>query len=64
MWQTSIDILLTEDGTLAIVVSKACLTIWMSIFPIQVLAAFKNHVHRAAEDEENSYSTILVCHGE
>jgi hypothetical protein len=29
----------------------------------RVLAAFKNHVHRASVSEENDYSTVLICHG-
>lgn len=29
----------------------------------RVHAAFLHHVHRAADDEDQSYSTILVCHG-
>lgn len=29
----------------------------------RVLAAFLQHVHRAAPAEESDYSTVLVCHG-
>ena len=30
---------------------------------LRVQAAFKNHIHRASEDQEESYTTVLVCHG-
>ena len=29
----------------------------------RIEAAFMNYVHRANETEEDSYSTVLVCHG-
>lgn len=29
----------------------------------RVLAAFKNHIHRAGKGEDANYSTVLVCHG-
>ena len=30
---------------------------------LRVQAGFKNHIHRANEDAEASYTTVLVCHG-
>lgn len=29
----------------------------------RVEAAFQNHIHRPDSDEEDSYTTVLVCHG-
>ena len=29
----------------------------------RIEAAFKHHIHRADNDEIDSYSTVLVCHG-
>jgi len=30
---------------------------------IRIEAAFRSHIHRAGKDEKNSYTTVLVCHG-